>query len=130
MPIHLFTSSNPNQRFQPGCAADMIQFFNGEAVVESDEVAAELDSLIARGRIPEIARLKIGDKEAELAAAEAKAASLRHVLAQIQAGGTPDGSGAKFASGASAGITTTAGVPQVQESISGQAVASSKAKAA
>jgi hypothetical protein len=119
MPIHLFTSSNPNQRFQPGCAADMIQFFNGEAVVESDEVAAELDSLIARGRIPEIARLKIGDKEAELAAAEAKAASLRHVLAQLNAGGMPDealGRGG-INSGAVVGVTTTGGVPQGKESI-------------
>ncbi len=120
MPLHLFTSSNPDQRFQPGCAAEMTKFFGGEALVEDDAVAAELDSLIAKGRIPEIKRLNIGDKVAELEAAEAKAAGLRHVLANLQGGGVPSAH-ERLMSAPVVGVTTTAGMPQASESVSGSA---------
>ena len=62
MPVHLFTSTNPDQRFQPSSTNEMVQFFNGEAAVEDDAIATELDTLIARGRIPEITRVDIGTK--------------------------------------------------------------------
>ena len=119
MPIHLFTSTNPDQRFQPSSTNEMVQFFKGEAAVEDDVVAAELDSLIARGRMPEITRVNIGTKLEELEQAEAKAAALRHVLAQLNAGGMPDealGRGG-IRSGATVGVTTTGGVPQGKESV-------------
>lgn len=119
MAIHLFTSTNPDQRFQPSSSNEMVQFFNGEAAVEDDAIATELDTLIARGRIPEITRVNIGTKLEELEKAEAKAKALRHVLAQLNAGGMPDealGRGG-VNSGAVVGVTTTSGVPQGKESI-------------
>ena len=119
MSIHFFTSTNPDQRFQPGCTNEMVQFFRGEAVVENDAVAAELDGLIARGRIPEIRRVDIGTKAEELAQAEAKALALRHVLNQLNAGGIPDEALREngLASKAVVGVTTTAGLPQGKNGI-------------
>ena len=119
MPVHLFTSTNPDQRFQPSSSNEMVQFFNGEAAVEDDTIATELDGLIARGRIPEITRVNIGTKIEELEKAEAKAAALRHVLAQLNAGGMPDEALNRggIRSGATVGVTTTGGVPQSKESV-------------
>ena len=119
MPVHLFTSTNPDQRFQPSSSNEMVQFFNGEAAVEDDIIAAELDGLIARGRIPEITRVNIGTKIEELEKAQAKADALRHVLAQLNAGGMPDEALNRggIRSGATVGVTTTGGVPQGKESV-------------
>ncbi len=57
--------------------------------------------------------MQVSDKEAELVALEAKAASLRHVVNSM-------------ASGAVLGVTTTAGMPQGKRSMTGSEPAAAK----
>ena len=107
MSTHIFTSASPDQQFQPSCINEMVRFFNGEAVIENDAVAAELDSLIAAGKVPEIQRLDISKEADQVAALEAKVQAKKERLAALQSG--------EGISRAVIGGTTTSNVVRKQE---------------
>ena len=84
--MHVFTSATPDMQFQPGCTNEMVRFFNGEAIIEDDAVAAELDSLIAKGKMPEVQRLDMSKEEDQVKALEAKLAAKKERIAALQQG--------------------------------------------
>lgn len=90
MALHMYYSAFENQRFQPGCSTDMVQFFNHEAYIEDDAVAAELDKLIEKGAVPHIRRIQSTELEKEverqaenLKALKAKAAAMSNQGAAV-----------------------------------------------
>ena len=85
-PLHLFQSAYENQRFQPGCSTETVQFFNHEAVVENEAVAVELDKLIAKGAIPHIKRIMVEDVAKEAARQEANYKAAIAKLAAVSNG--------------------------------------------
>lgn len=96
--LHGFHSAYANQVFQPGCSDEMVQFYEHEAWVEDDKVAAEIDLLIKKGRIPHISRISV--VELEEATARAKA-NLEALMFKAAAVGN---------AGANTGITTTTSI--------------------
>lgn len=102
MPLHGFHSAYENQRFQPGSSQDMVQFFDHEAWIEDDAVAAELDKMIAKGAVPHIRRIEASTIEAEAEKAEANLTALR-----AKALAAKNAAIANSNAGASVGITTT-----------------------
>lgn len=105
MPLHVFKSSLVRMSFQPGCSNKMIDFVNHEAVVEDDEVAAEMDLLISRGRLEGIRRVTAEDKQAEVDQLEAQLAALRAAKVALQEADAGQGSISK-------GTITTADMSQ------------------
>lgn len=105
MPLHVFKSSLVRMSFQPGCSNHMIDFVNHEAVVENDEVAAEMDLLISRGRLEGIRRVTAEDKQAEVDQLEAQLAALRAAKVALQDADAGSGSITK-------GIVSTDNMPQ------------------
>lgn len=96
--LHGFHSAYANQVFQPGCSDEMVQFYEHEAWVEDDKVAAEIDLLIKKGRIPHISRISAVDLQE--AAARAKA-NLEALL--FKAAAASNGAG-------NSGMTTTVSI--------------------
>jgi len=100
--MHVFTSATSDMQFQPSCSNEMVRFFNGEAIIENDAIAAELDGLIAKGKLPEVQRLDLSKEADQVAILESKLAAKKERILALQQG--------QENSRAITGVTTTANV--------------------
>ena len=105
MPLNVFKSSLKRFSFQPGCSNEMISFVNHEAVIDNDEIAAEMDMLISKGKLEGVRRVTADDKQAEVEQLEAQLSALRAAKVALQDADAGQGSISK-------GTITTADMSQ------------------